>query len=69
MLRSIFYIVLVWLGWRWLDRMFGNRQRKNSVNTPGSDSGPTTNSKRKKPNDERIGDYVDFEEVDDDKKK
>lgn len=65
MLRSIFYIVLVWLVWRWLDRMFGNRQRKNSLNTPGSDSGPRANSKRKKPNDELIGDYVDFEEVED----
>ncbi len=65
MLRSIFYIVLVWLVWRWLDRLFGNRQRKNAVNTPGGGSGPTATSKRKKHNDDRIGDYVDFEEVED----
>ncbi len=65
MLRSIFYIVLVWLVWRWLDRLFGNRRRKNAVNTPGGGSAQTANSKHKKPNDDRIGDYVDFEEVED----
>jgi hypothetical protein len=67
MLRSIFYIVLVWVVWRWLDRMFGNRRRKNSINRQGGGSGPTpsSNSKNKKPNDDRIGDYVDFEEVED----
>ena len=67
MLRSIFYIVLVWVVWRWLDRMFGNRRRKNSIHRQGGGSGPTSNSnsKSKKPNDDRIGDYVDFEEVED----
>ncbi|MGY8902888.1 MAG: hypothetical protein ACKVI1_09855 [Flavobacteriales bacterium] len=67
MLRSIFYIVLVWVVWRWLDRMFGNRRRKNSIHRPGGGSRPTSNSnsKNKKPNDDRIGDYVDFEEVED----
>jgi len=65
--RSIFYIVLVWVVWRWLDRIFGNRRRKNSINRPGGGFGPTPNSnlKSKKPNDDRIGDYVDFEEVED----
>lgn len=67
MLRSIFYIVLVWVVWRWLDRAFGNRRRNNHINRPGGASSPTpnSNSKIKKPNDEQIGDYVDFEEVDD----
>jgi hypothetical protein len=67
MLRPIFYIVLVWVVWRWLDRVFGNRQKKNSIHRPGGGPGPTpnSNSKNKKPNDDRIGDYVDFEEVED----
>ena len=67
MLRSIFYIVLVWVVWRWLDRIFGNRRRKESINRHGGGFGPTpnSNSKSKKPNDDRIGDYVDFEEVED----
>jgi hypothetical protein len=65
MLRPIFYIVLVWVVWRWLDRVFGNRQKKNSIHRPGGGPGPTPNSKNKKPNDDRIGDYVDFEEVED----
>lgn len=65
MLRSIFYIILVWVVWRWLDRVFGSRRRNNNINRPENGSQTTPNSKSKKPNDDRIGDYVDFEEVDD----
>jgi hypothetical protein len=67
MLRSIFYILLVWFIWRLLDRIFGSRRRNTSATRPGG--GPNarseSNSKTKKPNDDRIGDYVDFEEVED----
>ena len=67
MLRSIFYIILVWIVWRWLDRVFGRLRRNNNINREGagSQTTPNANSKSKKPNDDRIGDYVDFEEVDD----
>ena len=66
-MRSIFYIVLVWVVWRWLDRAFGNRRRNKHINRPGGASSPkpNSNSKNKKPNDDRIGDYVDFEELED----
>jgi hypothetical protein len=66
-MRSIFYIILVWVIWRLLDRVFGNRRRKNPIHRQGNGSGPipNSNSKRKKPNDDRIGDYVDFEELED----
>jgi hypothetical protein len=67
MLRSIFYILLVWFIWRWLDRIFGSRRRNTSATRPGGgpNARPESNSKTKKPNDDRIGDYVDFEEVED----
>ena len=61
MLKSIFYIVMVWLIWRWLDRIFGRKKRiktwrESQQTTPGQNN-------NKKPNDDIIGDYVEFEEV------
>ena len=65
-LKSILYIILFWFIWRWLDRIFGSRRNVSSTRRGG---GPTTrpesHSKTKKPNDDSIGDYVDFEEVED----
>ena len=61
MLKSIFYIVVVWIVWRWLDRMFGRKQRP--VNRNNRHQSPPSKSSPKKPNDDRIGDYVEFEEV------
>ncbi|PCJ82611.1 MAG: hypothetical protein COA49_00690 [Bacteroidetes bacterium] len=67
MLKSIFYIVVVWFVWRWLDRVFGGRSRRgdafgSNVNQPNRQQTPPKN---KIPNDDKIGDYVDFEEVED----
>ena len=61
MLKSIFYIVMVWLIWRWLDRIFGRKKRsvswrESQKTTPGQNN-------HQKPNDDIIGDYVEFEEV------
>lgn len=61
MLKSLFYIVVFWIVWRWLDRMFGRKQRP--VNLNDRHQSPPSKSSPKKPNDDRIGDYVEFEEV------
>jgi hypothetical protein len=66
MLKSLFYIVVFWFVWRWLDRLFGKKMRA----TNRRDSQPETpnhasQTSNKKPNDDRIGDYVEFEEVED----
>lgn len=61
MLKSLFYIVVFWIVWRWLDRMFGRKQRP--VNRNDRPQSPPSKSSPKKPNDDRIGDYVEFEEV------
>ena len=57
-LKSILYIILFWFIWRWLDRIFGSRRNSSATR-------PESHSKTKKPNDDSIGDYVDFEEVED----
>ena len=71
MLKSIFYIVVVWFVWRWLDRVFGRRQKpfsrrggENSNSTTSATSNKTSNkASNTRPNDNIIGDYVEFEEV------
>ena len=64
MLKSLLYIVVLWVVWRWLDRLFGRKgwrsnRRESQQKTPNQSSQAST----KKPNDDRIGDYVEFEEV------
>lgn len=64
MLKSLLYIVVFWVVWRWLDRLFGRKgwrsnRRESQQKTPNQSSQASTN----KPNDDRIGDYVEFEEV------
>lgn len=67
LLKSILYIILFWFIWRWLDRIFGSRRRNTDATRQGGGykTRPESHSKTKKPNDDSIGDYVDFEEVDD----
>jgi hypothetical protein len=66
-LKSILYIILFWFIWRWLDRIFGNRRRNTYPTREGDGyrAKPEPHSKSKKPNDDSIGDYVEFEEVED----
>ena len=67
MLKSIFYIVVVWFVWRWLDRVFGRRQkpfsRKGGENSNSTTSTNPNKASNTRPNDNIIGDYVEFEEV------
>lgn len=62
MARFIFYAVIAWLIFRWMDMMFGRRSNKN---TPPPRNNPPRPQQKKKPNSDKVGDYVDFEEVDD----
>ena len=62
MARFIFYAVVAWLIFRWMDMIFGRKSRGNSM--PPMNESPRPN-KKKTPNSDNIGDYVDFEEVDD----
>lgn len=62
MARFIFYAVVAWLIFRWMDMIFGRKSRDNSMPPRHK---PPRPKKKKKPNSDNIGDYVDFEEVDD----
>ena len=66
MLKSLFYIVVFWFVWRWLDRLFGKKRRAaNSRDNQQQTPNHASQASNKKPNDDRIGDYVEFEEVED----
>lgn len=60
--RFILYAVVAWLVFRWLDRLFVSPRsrpgRRSTPPPPRKDPGFT-----KKPNSDKIGDYVEFEEV------
>ena len=59
LLRTLLSIVLVWFVFRWLDRMFsGNRNRNRNGN------GNRNRGGGRKPDDNRVGEYVDYEEID-----
>jgi hypothetical protein len=64
MLKSLFYIIMVWFVWRWLDRLFGRKRRQVNRRDSQQDTPNQANqASNKKPNDVSIGDYVEFEEV------
>ena len=63
LLRTLFYIVMVWFVWRWLDRLVGGGQR---TQRPSSGTRRPKPGKREvRPDDSKEGEYVDFEEVKD----
>ena len=66
LIRMLATIVLVWFAFRWLDRMFGGRRCHSINQTRANKKGQAfdTKSDSRKPKDENIGEYVDFEEVD-----
>lgn len=62
LLRTLLTLVTVWFVFRWLDRVFGMRRRN-----PAGRSGPMSSprpSKSRKPDDNQVGEYVDYEEID-----
>ncbi len=61
--RTLFYIVMVWFVWRWLDKMVGvgRRMRRN----PNETRRQNPSSREVVPDDSKEGEYVDFEEMKD----
>lgn len=67
LIRTLGTIIMVWFVFRWLDRMFGGRRRsRNSAPRGNSDrKSPPQRDESTQPKDTKLGDYIDFEEVDD----
>ncbi len=67
LIRTLGTIIMVWFVFRWLDRMFGGRRRsRNSAPQGNSDSkSQPRRDESTHPKDTKLGDYIDFEEVDD----
>lgn len=61
LLRTVLTVVLVWVVYRWLDATFGNRNN-GPRGGGGRASGPPSGGSRR-PDDNRVGEYVDYEEV------
>ena len=69
-LRFIFYAVIVYFVWRFLDSLFSPRARQTSPNSKRPNQKVTVQYNRKATKSKvgkDIGEYVDFEEVEDDK--
>ncbi|RPG82775.1 MAG: hypothetical protein CBD69_010340 [Crocinitomicaceae bacterium TMED209] len=66
LLRLIATAALVWFVFRWLDRLFGGRQNASRSQADTTRRGPRGGSQHRtsQPKDDGLGDYVDFEEVD-----
>ncbi|MBM55653.1 MAG: hypothetical protein CMB32_03745 [Euryarchaeota archaeon] len=62
MFTFIFYAIIAWIVFKWMDMLFGGRSRR--FNQQNRSQTPPPPPKKKKPNSDNIGDYVDFEEVD-----
>jgi len=66
LIRTLATIVLVWFVFRWLDRMFGGRSRGRAQGQKHANKkhhAGDANAGARKPKDDKIGDYVDFEEI------
>ena len=66
LLRLIATAALVWFVFRWLDRLFGGRRSATQNQADTKRRGPRGGSQHQtsQPKDDGLGDYVDFEEVD-----
>ena len=66
LLRLIATAALVWFVFRWLDRLFGGRRNATQNQADTTRRGPQGGSQHQtsQPKDDGLGDYVDFEEVD-----
>lgn len=67
LLRTLFWLVLAWTVFRFLDRMFGGGRRtgRASGGGTGGATGPSSAGPgRQAAKDDHLGEYVDYEEVD-----
>jgi hypothetical protein len=66
LVRTVLTVVLVWVVYRWLDATFGNRgngPRGGGGSGGGAPRQPEGGRGRRQPDDDRVGDYIDYEEV------
>lgn len=69
LVRTVLTVVLVWVVYRWLDATFSNRGNGPRGGRGGGSSGggvpkqPEAGGGRRQPDDNRVGDYIDYEEV------
>jgi len=66
MVRTVLTVVLVWVVYRWLDATFGNRgngPRGGGGGGGGVPRQPEAGRGRQHPDDNRVGEYIDYEEV------
>ena len=73
LLRTLFWLVLAWTVFRFLDRTFGGGRRTGSASGGGTGAGGRTGGatgsssagpSRQAAKDDHLGEYVDYEEVD-----
>ena len=70
--RTLVGLVVAWVVFRFLDRMFGRRRSASSQRTSGPGFNPSgarptgASSKGSNPKDDDLGEYVDYEEVEED---
>ena len=64
LLRLIATAALVWFVFRWLDRLFGGPRNSGQKRTRSTSRGPGNGNQASQPKDDGLGDYVDFEEID-----
>ena len=67
LIRTLGTIIMVWFVFRWLDRMFGGRNGDQEIAASRGNSDRTNPPQRDEstqPKDTKLGDYIDFEEVD-----
>ena len=62
LLRLIATAALVWFVFRWLDRLFGGPRSSGRSTSRGPRNEPRNQASQ--PKDDGLGDYVDFEEID-----
>ena len=60
--RTVLTVVLVWVVYRWLDATFGNRGN-GPRGGGGAPRQPEAGRGRRQPDDNRVGDYIEYEEV------
>lgn len=64
LLKLIATAALVWFVFRWLDRLFGGPRNSGPKRTRSTSRGPGPGNQASQSKDDGLGDYVDFEEID-----
>ncbi|MGB1618090.1 MAG: hypothetical protein ACPHCT_03795 [Flavobacteriales bacterium] len=65
--RTLVGLVVAWFVFRFLDRLFGGRRRPSAPRGGGASGRGAGAGSQKPAKDDHLGEYVEFEEVDDGK--